>query len=170
MTDLYGETEVQVEKTAIFSPCNLYRYRLTRIWDKSIRPACFLMLNPSTATAELDDPTIRRCIKFSKRLGAGGLVVVNCFAFRSPYPSALLEIDDPIGPENDRYIRGAIIECAPVVAAWGVNCTLRGRDRAVKKLIELSGLPWAQCLGTTKDGHPRHPLYVSGDTQLEDLR
>lgn len=149
---------------AEFSSCRRYRYRLWRRWGDGPW-VCWIMLNPSTATATEDDPTIRRCISFSKRWGCGSLDVVNLFAFRSTDPAALKNEDDPVGPENNAAILKSVDRAALVVAAWGVHGTLDGRDARVKAL--LSGR--LQCLGTTKEGHPRHPLYVAGSTALVAL-
>jgi hypothetical protein len=149
---------------AVLSPCGRYRYRLTRTWDDG-RPAAFVMLNPSTADADRDDPTVRRCVAFARAWGCAGLVVVNLFAFRATDPYAMREQGAAaVGPENDAHIRAAVIECSPVVCAWGAHGGFLLRDAAVRELIRRSGLPWGMCLGLTKGGHPRHPLYVPATT------
>jgi hypothetical protein len=127
---------------ATFSPCRSWRYSLSRRWD--------------------DDPTIRRCISFAQRWGLGGLVMTNIFAFRSTDPSRLARIAEPhaIGPENDETLRSVAKMAGKVVAAWGVHGTLYGRERAVLSLLDDVPL---LCFGTTKNGHPRHPLYIRGD-------
>lgn len=153
---------------AIISPCGLYRYTLDRIWGPGTI-ALFAMLNPSTADAECNDPTIRRTISFAKREGCGGLSVVNLFAFRATKPKALLDADDPVGPENDNFIRIAMNRCAgPWIAAWGADKMIhyKGRALMVEKLLGHR----AMCLGKTKQGHPGHPLYVPGDTPLQPLK
>lgn len=149
---------------AILSPCGLYRYRLTRRWADG--PTCgFIMLNPSTADAEKDDPTIRRCIGFAKREGCGGLIVVNLFAFRATKPIALLDAEDPIGPDADHHLLDAIQEVdGPLIAAWG-NWNRGHRAADVAAMIGAH----CACLGKTKDGHPRHPLYVRADAPLVPL-
>jgi hypothetical protein len=169
------------QASANISPCGRYRYSLTRTWDRLRRPACWVMLNPSAADAEQDDPTIRRCIGFSRKWGAGGIVVVNLFAYRATDPKQLFDIyyrrqfrrpdgsvgyhdGDPVGPENDAHIRRAVEQCRPVVAAWGAHGVMMLRDGQVKRLFASVGVP-VMCLGTTKDGHPRHPLYVAGATE-----
>jgi hypothetical protein len=154
-------------KSAILSDCGNYRYRLSRIWDTSERPVCFLMLNPSTADDIENDATIRKCMGFAERWSAGGIVVVNLFAWRATEPDDMKGYGpSAVGPENDRHIRAAIIECKPLVCAWGVHGAHLGRDVQVKELIRRSGLPWGMCLGTTKDGHPRHPLFVPYAAEL----
>lgn len=151
-------------KGAIISKCELYRYELHRFWSDEMA-LMWIMLNPSTADHLQDDPTIRRCISLSRREGAGGIVVCNLFALRSPNPTALLKAEDPIGPENDSYILEFAKSSNKIICAWGANGGLLKRNQAVMKLLkdEESKL---YCLGTTKQGHPRHPLYLKCDTEL----
>ena len=161
---------------ATFSPCGRYRYSLTRRWGPG-RWAVFVMLNPSTATAEILDPTIRRCVGFARRWGCGGLEVVNLFAWRSTDPAALLAAADPVGPDNDQAIvRAASQPNAVVVAAWGAwtdahrkqlpeACRYRDREVAAWMVHDHN----LQVLGRTKEGHPRHPLYVPAAAQLAPL-
>lgn len=122
------------------------------------------MLNPSTADATKDDPTIRRCISFAKREGASGLVVVNLYAFRATNPSRLAEALDPVGPENWQYLEKAG-NVADVVCAWGSQGLCPPHVvRVINFLKEREvGL---LCLGTTMGGSPRHPLYVKSDQPL----
>lgn len=154
------------EATATFSPCRAYRYALTRRWDNR-PPAVFVMLNPSTADAFVVDPTVRRCLGFARSWGAGGLVVLNAFGLRSTNPMALYRHGDPVGPDNDTVIADVLsaAPAGPVVVAWGAHGTLGGRDRRVADLICRLGLA-TMCLGMTKGGSPRHPLYVRGETAL----
>src|SRR4029079_19593153 len=119
------------KKDAVMSPCGRYRYRLTRVWDESRPAVCWVMLNPSTADAVKDDPTIRRGSSFSWSWGAGGLVVVNLFAFRATNPADLLDAPDPVGPENDAHVRDAAKGAGLVMAAWGVHGSGLGRNAAV---------------------------------------
>jgi hypothetical protein len=136
-----------------------YRYRLWRTWDARLPRVAFVMLNPSTADHRQDDPTIRRCIGMSRAWGYGGLVVVNLFAYRTPDVAALRQAADPVGPDNDRHVVAACRRAAAVVLAWGVHGTLGDRDQAVLALLGPRRRPLL-CLGTTRDGHPRHPLYL----------
>lgn len=156
-------------RTARVSACGRYRYRLTRYWG----PGYFLpfvMLNPSVADADIDDPTIRRCIGFAKREGAGGIVVVNQFAFRSTSPDVLGATEDPFGPANDDALLEVAYEASaldmPIVCAWGAH---GGKSNRHITLLQR-GDARLVCLGKTKDGHPRHPLYVKGDQPLETFR
>lgn len=148
--------------SACFDATRTYRYTLERHWGDA-KPAVFVMLNPSTADALTDDPTIRRCVSFAKREGCGGLIVVNLFALRATDPKALYAHPDPVGPENDSIVYEAHYQGSPVIAAWGVHGGFNGRDKRVLWLLEYCDL---MVLGLTKDGHPRHPLYVPGDAPL----
>lgn len=152
-----------VSRDALISDCGLWRYTLTRTWDPAKPALCILGLNPSVADAFKDDPTVCREIAFADRWGYGSLLKGNIFAFRSTDPKNMKAAKDPVGPENDRWIRWMSEYAKTVVAAWGVHGAFLGRQEAVSKL--LAGRPlW--CLGTTKEGYPRHPLYVRGDTPL----
>ena len=136
-----------------------YRYKLSRIWHPPTPPALFVMLNPSTADANQDDPTIRRCIDFAKSWGYGGLLVGNLFAFRATDPKEMRLAPDPVGPSNDAALAELHQQAGITIAAWGVNGVHLGRAAQV-----LGGLPGTvHCLGETKDGHPRHPLYLRKD-------
>lgn len=158
-----------VEAGARFSPCGKYRYTLTRTWDAG-RRLVFLMLNPSTATDEISDPTVTRCIRRARDLGYAGVEVLNLFALRSPYPAALYKADDPIGPDNDHWICH-IIEVAggPVVLAWGQHGNYRNRARDVLQLAQVAGAE-KLFLRLTKDGTPGHPLYIPAKTPLKPYK
>lgn len=155
-------------RDAAISDCTRYRYSLKRWWDDGEdKPwACFVMLNPSTADAAKDDPTIRRCMSFAQSWGCVGIYVFNLFALRATDPRELAKAVDPIGPENDWFIRTyARMAKGPMVAAWGAHAFAASRAKAVTTLLNKAGIA-LQCLGVTKDGHPRHPLYVAGATSL----
>lgn len=152
---------------AVFdSPARTYRYLLTRIWDPSVKPVVFLMLNPSTADALEDDPTIRRCTSFAKREQSGGLVVVNLFGLRSTDPRALLHHHDPVGRHNDAFVRQATSRASTVIAAWGAAGVTGGRSQEVTDALTARGVR-LHCLGRTSTGQPRHPLYLPGAAVLE---
>jgi len=125
----------------------------------------FVGLNPSTADENEDDPTVRRCIGFGRKWNCGGLILVNLFAYRSTDPASLLEADNPIGPSNDTYILASARAAGLIVLAWGTRGGFLDRDQHV-----LSLLPGAHCLGITKEGHPKHPLYVAGKTRVRPFR
>lgn len=152
--------------SAVMSECGRYRYVLQRSLGSILRwhrPMLFIMLNPSTADATHDDPTIRRCIGFAKREGMTHLAVVNLFALRATDPRQLQAADDPIGPENDRHIAEQVAKHpGAIVAAWGAHPFARARARDV-----LTKFGPFNCLGTTRAGYPRHPLYVPSAQPLE---
>jgi hypothetical protein len=154
-----------VERGALLSECGLYRYRLWRRWGPGCNVA-FVMLNPSTADGEVDDPTIRRCMGLARSWGFDGIEVVNLYALRTTKPKHLLDHPDPEGPGNVGAWKaaGLMPGMRTMVAAWGAGC-------------RLGGLPGSQafwtvaptgykCLGITKGGDPRHPLSVRGDAPL----
>ncbi len=150
---------------ARFDSTSLYRYSLWRKWSASAPRVAFVMLNPSTADATQDDPTIRRCVQFAKQWGYGSLEVVNLFAYRATHPHKLQQVNDPVGNDNDRTLLIAARRAAMLVMAWGNWGQLHGRDRAVLSLL-ASARP-AYCLGITQSGQPRHPLYLRADIQPE---
>lgn len=156
-----------VSSGAVLSECGTYRYRLWRQWDDRLRSAAFICLNPSTADASRDDPTITRCINFAHAWKCGGIEVVNLFAYRATDPRKLspLPLAEAVGPENDRHIRAAAEQCCPVVLAWGANNSASRRSAAVLELLRGVFVP-LHCLKVTKGGHPQHPLFVKGDTVL----
>ena len=154
-------------KTAIVSACGRYRYLLTRHWGGgSALP--FVMLNPSTADADLDDPTIRRCVGFAVREGCGGVEIANLYAWRATKPEELWPIADPYGPDNDAALAGvarrAVAAGMPVVCAWGAY---GGRNNRPLVLMQQTGAVFL-CLGRTEGGQPRHPLYVRRNQRLEE--
>jgi len=158
----------RIVRGAELSEDGVYRYELTRRWSTAPRDV-WIMLNPSTADAQIDDPTVRRCIGFSRYWGAGAISVVNLFALRATDPAQLRRHPDPIGPVADEAITRAVhvarARGARVIAAWGGHQMAGPRGQHVRALV---GEPLL-CLGTTQSGHPRHPLYVRGDTQLAPL-
>lgn len=146
-------------KGAIIDETGKYRYQLWRIWDQTLPLAVFIMLNPSTADAEEDDPTIRRCMNYARSWGYGGIKVVNLFAYRATNPMELAKVSDPIGPLNNQYIFDAVNNSYIVIAAWGTHGSLYNRDKKVIRIFENK----LRYLGLTKDGHPKHPLYLKAD-------
>lgn len=143
--------------SAILSPCRNYRHLLTRsaeVNQPEKATALFVMLNPSTADAESDDRTIRRCRGFAKTWDCNGLAVANLYALRSTYPKQLWNSDDPVGPENDAWLLRLAREYDDIVCAWCVNAKA-DRVEAFRELAATAGARlW--CLGTTKSEAPRH--------------
>ena len=145
-----------VTKSAEISPCGQYRYRLGRQWDKRL-PAClWIMLNPSTADARIDDQTIKRCVDYSVRWGYGQLLVGNLFGWRATKRKELRQVEDPVGPENDQHLRAMLAEAGLVVCAWGTDGSYRGRDTEVMEMLNGRG----HALAVLKGGQPGHPLYL----------
>lgn len=151
-----------ISKTATLSSCQQYRYSLERIWETSDHLLLVVGLNPSTADADEDDPTIRRCVGFAKRLGFSGLLVANLFAARSTSPLGLKNFADPIGADNDLWLTRLQSRAARIVVAWGNGGSLGSRSGEVLKLLRD---PY--CFGKTQSGHPRHPLYLRGTSPIE---
>lgn len=155
-----------VEETQ-FSECGRYRYTLKRNSLIGSDRVCFVMLNPSTADATLDDPTTRRAIAFAQRFDCREYLAVNLFALRSTDPKGLKDVDDPVGPQNDEYLLAAADWADEMIVAWGAGGAYKCRNEHVLDLLSHRQL-W--CLGRTKDGHPRFPLYLRRDAQLEVFR
>ena len=148
-----------------FSSCRAYRYTLVREWDRSLGRVCFCMLNPSTADAQKNDPTVRRTVGFALDWGYGSIEVVNVFALRSTNPRGLYEAIEPVGRGNDAALRRAFRRADRVVAAWGNHAGLGGRSARVRGILHSCGVE-ALCFGETGAGEPRHPLYVARDAAL----
>lgn len=152
---------------AVISDNGVYRYVLRRSWDTltGIGAPLFVMLNPSTADATVDDATIRRCRGFAEDGGYAGFTVVNLYAFRATSPKALWQVDDPVGPENDDHLVRELEErTGPVICAWGSHA----KTKRVHQFVDLTDGAELKCLGRTLDGSPRHPLYLRRSTPLQD--
>lgn len=156
------------ERDAIVSRCGKFRYWLMRRWAPGPR-LLFVMLNPSTADAEVDDATIRRCTSFASKAGFGSLAVVNLFAFRATQPADLARTGWPVGPEADSYIRSALDGSQAVCAAWGAIGSRNAAEQRVQVVVPLIHAAGhaLQCLRITRSGYPQHPLYLPGDCTLQ---
>jgi hypothetical protein len=152
-----------MHSSAVFSECRRYRYSLTRTWKRASAKVMFIGLNPSTADEKVDDPTVRRCTGFARKWGYGGMILTNLFGFRSTDPKLLKSVPDPVGPGNDQTIIRCSRSSACVVVAWGIHGVLQERDEDVLALLSAP-----LCLGVTKSGSPRHPLYLPAGTRLRD--
>ncbi len=151
---------------AVYSPCEAYRYLLTRIWDAEGRKVLFIMLNPSTATEVQNDPTVERCERRARALGFGGVRVVNIFAYRATDPRDMRAQRDPVGARNDAAIAESLDWADQVICAWGGHGDHRGRGVQVAQMLRARGGPLYH-LGVTKSGQPKHPLYIGYDRQPE---
>jgi hypothetical protein len=145
-----------------YSPCETYRYTLTRQWDATAPRLLFVMLNPSTASETRNDPTLARCEARARAMGQGAFRVANLFAFRATDPLALRRATDPVGAENDRVLTDSALWADAVICAWGNHGALLGRSATVGALLRSAGQPMLH-LGLTGAGQPRHPLYVRND-------
>ena len=155
---------------AIFSPCGLYRTMLIRTWDDSLPMLPLVMLNASTADASINDPTITRCIGFGRRDGFGGLLVGNLYGLKSTDPRGLKLVSDPFGEDNDKALSDiaayAVAHNVSVLCAWGVHGTYRNADARFLNIARHYGARLV-CLGKTKGGHPKHPLYIRANQPFE---
>ena len=149
------------ERGAVFDATGQYRYHLWRAWDAALPRVAFVLLNPARADAVHDDPTLRRCLGFARAWGYGRLDVVNLFAYRTPSPAVLRRAADPVGPDNDAILAEVAGWADLVVVGWGNGGRWRGRDTAVRRLL---GPAEVVCLGLTRLGQPRHPLYLPSAT------
>lgn len=152
---------------AVFDRTGRYRYSLWRSWDALLPRVAFIMLNPSRADAKINDQTISACIGLAKQQGFGSVEVVNLFAYRTAHPSLLKAARNPIGRNNDHYVIEACGRAKTVITAWGNHGAFRQRHATIWKLLRNHDIENICCLGITKQGHPRHPLYVRRDTTLQ---
>jgi hypothetical protein len=146
-----------MRKDAKLSTCEKYRYSLTREWDNTKEKVAFVLLNPSTADASQDDPTVRRCIAFAKCWGYGSIEIVNLFAYRTPHPSKLKEAGYLIGEGNDQYIMRAAESADLVVLGWGNHGTGLTWCREVVQLLKDKK---PKALSFTQQKQPYHPLWA----------
>lgn len=161
----------------IFSPCRTWRYTLERAWAPpegyrgAREVAAFIGLNPSTANEVKNDPTVTRCINYARRWGFHGMFMLNIFALRSTDPRALYRHPDPIGPETNHYLTEVVQrpEVSLVVAAWGNHGALLSRGWNVINLVRNSGVNLYRLGELTKQGQPRHPLYLRRDLEPVQL-
>lgn len=152
---------------AVISDDQLYRYRLWRGWDVDSPRVVWIMLNPSTGDGIDDDPTINRCLSFSRRAGMGRLEIVNLYALRSPDPDLLLSHPAPTGPDNERHIREVLAGAAMVVCAWGSHPgALRSPVRLKLAMMVPDGVQ-VVCLGYAGKHQPRHPGRIAAVSAFE---
>ena len=143
---------------AFFSKDRKHRYALWRVWNNKLPKVLFIGLNPSTADEVKDDPTIRRCINYAKDWGYGGYIMGNIFAYRSTDPKNLKITNNPIGIDNNSWLKKLHSEASLTIGAWGNHGKYLDRGEEVSNLIDN-----LYCLRITKEGHPSHPLYLPGN-------
>lgn len=145
-------------KQAIFSNCYNYRYSLSRLWDNNKETCLFIGLNPSTADACQDDPTIKKLIAYASQWNLGGFQICNLFALRTPNPDYLLKSKVPIGDLNQHYLEAAISNSSTQILMWGNHGNYHPQ---LENLVSTLESPL--CFGLNKNGTPKHPLYLSKD-------
>lgn len=160
-----------IERGALISDCGKFRYRLWRRWDISLPVACFVMLNPSTADASVDDATIRKCIGFAERLGFGSIEVVNLFAYRATDPKDLRRAGYPVGPDNDAHFEWVAHDAdrrGSVICAWGTNAAKLQRPADVIAMLRRWHIK-PKALQINGHGIPAHPLMLPYTCRLREL-
>lgn len=153
-----------MEKSAKISSCGKYRFNLSRIWNPGLKAVTFVMLNPSTADADLDDPTVRRCIGLAKSWGYGAIHVVNLFAYRSTDPANLKDLDEweRIGARNPHHVADFCYKSEIVVLGWGDSIG-KFKIKIPEDIVKVLPAHKIHHLGLTRKGRPKHPLFVEKD-------
>lgn len=154
-THVAGDTR----SVAVYSSCERYRFTLTRVWDPAGGKVLFIMLNPSTATELQNDPTVERCERRARALGYGAFRVCNIFGWRATDPKQMRAAGDPIGPQNDEAISEGCAWAGEVICAWGTHGAHLDRGAEVTAMLHRIGVQ-PKVLGLTKNGTPKHPLYI----------
>lgn len=150
----------------VFSPCRKWRYLLKHTWrdllDPEERAIAWIALNPSTADENQLDPTLRRIRGYTRDMGYNTFYMLNLFAYRATDPKVMRAAEDPVGPENDYWIKKIAIESQMVVCAWGLHGKFMDRQDHV--LANLRELPCdLRYMELSKDGIPKHPLYLKSE-------
>ncbi len=158
------DDDMFVRSDAVFSDDGVYRYSLARVWDESLPLLGWCACNPSTATADVLDPTTWRMVEFSQKYGYGGYVLANVYALRSTDPEGLWKVKDPVGPDNDKAIIKIALQTSGMIVCWGTNPK---RDRVYDVTKLLRGITTLWCLRLTKGKlpQPEHPLYLPKDSE-----
>lgn len=159
-------------RSAVYSDDERHRFSLHIVWvAQPVRLVQFIGLNPSTATELADDPTVLRCRNRAKALGFEGMVMTNLFSFRATNPVEMkAQPDEPmLAAANIDYLRATADQCELIVLCWGAMGAHFSRAGAVlRALAAHRGM--FRCLGVTASGHPKHPLYVRNDAELQQFR
>lgn len=173
--NLFGDnnnSESMYESSATISLCKRYRYVLKRFWDPNKKNCIFIGLNPSTADANINDPTIKKCISFADSFGCGGFVMLNLFAYRATNPFELIDNKIPvIGESNNRFLNSYCLDRKYlfVICCWGNGGKYLRRDEFVLQMLKNNNIPFYSIGNLTKEGCPPHPLYLKSDTKLERM-
>lgn len=155
--DLFDETGANIDGN--------YRYSLWRIWDREKPMVMFIMLNPSTADSVANDRTVNRCINFANYWGYGGIYIGNLFAYRTKDPKEMKKQADPVGPQNNKYLKEMARKVEVVVFAWGNHGKYMGRDKKIIRMFKKG-----KCIGQNSNGSPKHPLYIAADLDLKEFK
>ena len=155
---------------AVLSKCRNYRYTLSRNVDMfGEKVFAYFGVNPSTADETIDDQTVKKWIGFTAKNAGSSFVVGNVFAYRATDVNELAKIEDPVGPDNDKYISMLIDQADVLVPCWGARGklpeTMRDRLDEIMSLLKRSGKP-VLCFGLTASGDPKHPMMLSYETKL----
>jgi hypothetical protein len=162
-SEMFEAASKWLDSGAVFSACDAYRYRLWRKWSEGRRMMMGLLLNPSTADARKNDPTVNRMEIRARSMGFDGLYIGNAFAFKSTDPTVMLAYQgDPVGPENDQHILAMAEESELIVCGWGKDGVHQGRQEALLTLMKGFCL---HAFRLNKNGTPAHPLYLGYDLQ-----
>jgi hypothetical protein len=151
-----------VRGAAVFDgPGDMYRYELSRVWDES-KPVLFVIgMNPSTANSAFDDPTLYKVRHYAESWGYGTLLMGNVFAYRATDKKRLLEVSDPVGPENDQYLLDMADRAKLILFAYGSpHKSLLYRGPEVARLLARKHARKLHVLELSKSGVPKHPLYL----------
>tara|TARA_Y100000385_G_C13076672_1_gene631767 strand:+ start:1586 stop:2062 length:477 start_codon:yes stop_codon:yes gene_type:complete len=151
----------KILRKAKFSIDNKHRYELSRHWDLSKSDILFIMLNPSIASENIDDPTIKRLINFTKKFNYGGFFVANLFTYITPY-SKTLDTSSGLTKLNLKTIKNFVNKAEEVVYAWGNSIK---EPEELKNLVENP-----KCFGRNLNGTPKHPLYLPSNSKLIKFR
>ena len=153
----------------VFSKDRRHRYYLRRMWNPDRDTIAFIGLNPSTADETTNDRTVSRCIAFAKKWGYGSIVMLNLFSWRATNPAEMKRVEDPTGdPANAAHIHTVCSQTAKkVIACWGHHGVHMDREAEILDLFDTIDVPLYH-LGQTKDGHPRHPLYLPGNAEPQE--
>lgn len=149
-------SDTYIRSSAQISEDDNYRYELCRVWNDALPSIAFILLNPSTADANIDDRTVEHCVEYAKQWGYGSVSMYNLYAYRTTYPKELKARGFPVGPQNDEILATMAATGIRIIVAWGNNAQ---SDR-VNKVMAIIGHP-VECLGTNKNGSPKHPARLS---------
>jgi len=155
---------------AIFSECQRYRYGLSRVAYPEKKTLMYVLLNPSTADAQKNDPTVARCWVRARNLGYGQMLIGNLFAIRSADPRDIFKESDPVGPDNDTYLVIMAAAAHTIILGWGNEGAYRGRSKQVVKLLRENYARPLYCLHMNGSGMPKHPLYLRYDLPLIEFK